>query len=70
MREHLWRVPVGDSELHPLTGEMVRDAEERLGVKLPAAYIAILNAQNGGYLRYDSYPSPGPTSWSRDHYRR
>ncbi len=67
MREHLWRTPFDSAKQHALSDEMVRDAEQRLGVKLPAAYIDILKVQNGGYLRYDTYPSPVPTSWSRDH---
>lgn len=35
----------------PLTDEAVEAAERQLGVKLPAAYLALLRQQNGGYLR-------------------
>ncbi|GAA3292925.1 SMI1/KNR4 family protein [Dactylosporangium vinaceum] len=35
----------------PLTGAAVAAAEERLGVRLPAAYLAMLEVQNGGELR-------------------
>ncbi len=67
MREYLWYVPFDEAERQPVTDEMVQDAERRLGVKLPASYIEILKAQNGGYLRYDSYPTTVGTSWADDH---
>lgn len=35
----------------PLTDELVRDAEEMLGYKLPAAYLDLLRSQNGGLPR-------------------
>jgi hypothetical protein len=35
----------------PLTDAVVAAAESQLGVTLPAAYLALLRQQNGGYLR-------------------
>lgn len=49
----IWRKPIYLPYLQPeLTDEMVSNVEEKLGYKLPAAYIAILKEQNGGYIRY------------------
>jgi hypothetical protein len=36
----------------PLTDEVVALAEERIGHKLPAEYLALLRKQNGGYIRF------------------
>lgn len=54
----LWRVPVYLPYLQPpLTDAAVADAEARLGVRLPASFIATLRIQNGGYLRRSAHPS-------------
>jgi hypothetical protein len=53
--------------LPPLTDELVKDAERKLGVKLPQSYLDVLKIQNGGSLRYDTYPTPVPTSYADDH---
>ncbi|WP_433060543.1 SMI1/KNR4 family protein [Dactylosporangium sp. CS-033363] len=48
----LWSVPAYLPFVQPpLTEGAVRAAEEQLGVRLPAAYLAMLAVQNGGYLR-------------------
>lgn len=48
----IWAVPAYLPYLQPpLTEGVIRDAEFRLGVRLPASYLTILNQQNGGYLR-------------------
>jgi hypothetical protein len=53
---------------HPaLTEEMLARAEQRLGVKLPAEYVALLRTQNGGYTRGFGYPMSQETSWAEDH---
>src|SRR5258708_37089151 len=53
-----WRVPVYLPYLQPpLTDMAVAEAEGRLGVRLPLAYVAALRVQNGGYLRRTSHPS-------------
>jgi SMI1 / KNR4 family (SUKH-1) len=47
-----WKVPAARDLVHEaLTPEAVREAEAQLGVRLPAAYIALLRSQNGGALR-------------------
>jgi hypothetical protein len=46
---------------------MVEDAEHALGVRLPAAYLALLREQNGGLLRKCRFETPFPTSWADDH---
>ncbi len=53
---HIWNYPIYLPYLQPeLTDDAVKDAEARIGYKLPEAYIKILKEQNGGYIRY-SYP--------------
>jgi SMI1 / KNR4 family (SUKH-1) len=47
-----WKVPAARDLVHEaLTPEAVREAEAQLGVRLPAAYLALLRCQNGGALR-------------------
>src|SRR5687767_3040881 len=67
MRDYFWLPPAKEFTHAPLTDEQIAAAEELLGVRLPQAYIEIIRAQNGGYLRFDTYPSPEPTNWSQDH---
>ncbi|MGI5180316.1 SMI1/KNR4 family protein [Dactylosporangium sp. CA-152071] len=48
----LWEVPAFLPYVQPrLTSAAVRAAERQLGVTLPATYLAMLETQNGGYLR-------------------
>src|SRR5688500_1035296 len=48
----LWRVPVYLPYLPPkLTPARLKAAEKKLGVKLPKSYVALLETQNGGYVR-------------------
>ncbi|MFC0437211.1 SMI1/KNR4 family protein [Kutzneria buriramensis] len=53
----------------PLTDEAVREAEELLGVSLPAALIDLLRIQNGGMVACGRrrFPTTAPTSWAADH---
>ncbi len=56
--ENLFRIPVYLPYLQPeLTPEAIADAQDRLGVTLPAAYLAALKIQNGGYLRRSAHES-------------
>jgi len=47
----IWSVPAFLDSVHPpLTDGGVEAAEKELGVKLPRAYLALLQEQNGGYV--------------------
>jgi hypothetical protein len=50
----------------PFTDEMLVAAERRLGVRLPAEYVALLRIQNGGYTRGFEFPMSQRTSFG-DH---
>ena len=62
--KNIWRLEQGKENL---TDEMVQDAENKLGVKLPSVYIDLCKIQNGGYLTYDAFPTSFPTGWADDH---
>ncbi|MER5204933.1 SMI1/KNR4 family protein [Streptomyces sp. NPDC002825] len=53
----------------PLSDAAVRDAEQRLGVRLPAALLELLRVRNGGVVAesWNAYPTHVRTSWSDDH---
>ncbi|MEU9856257.1 SMI1/KNR4 family protein [Streptomyces sp. NPDC047974] len=51
-----------------LDKEMVRRAEEDLGVRLPDSYVETLLLRNGGTPRRRCYPTPFRTSWAEDHF--
>ena len=53
----------------PLTDAVVREAECRLGVHLPASLLEILRVRNGGAVaeRWNAFPTGVPTSWSENH---
>jgi SMI1-KNR4 cell-wall len=51
----------------PLDGDMLRRAEEALGVRLPRGYVDVLSYRNGGTLRRQCYATMFPTSWAPDH---
>jgi hypothetical protein len=63
----IWQEDSDYYKLEPLTDEMVKKAEEKLKIKLPQSYINILKDQNGGYIKFNSYPTDVPTSWADDH---
>jgi hypothetical protein len=51
--QNIWQVPVYLPYLQPdLTEEAIAEAERKLGVRLPEAFLALLGEQNGGYIRY------------------
>ncbi|WP_051716458.1 SMI1/KNR4 family protein [Streptomyces sp. NRRL F-5727] len=52
-----------------LTDAAVRDAERRLGVRLPASLLELLRVQNGGQVAeaWNAFPTEVPTSWSVNH---
>jgi hypothetical protein len=51
----------------PLTDAMVAEVERSLGYKLPAAYVAMMKAQNGGIPKRRFHKSPTRTTWAEDH---
>ncbi|MFB6956448.1 SMI1/KNR4 family protein [Streptomyces sp. NPDC056309] len=51
-----------------LDRDMIRRAEEDLGVRLPRSYVEVLLLRNGGTPRYRCYPTSFPTSWAADHF--
>lgn len=51
----------------PPTPEVVALIEAELGVKLPAAYLELMQTQNGGLPRNACFPTTEPTSWAEDH---
>ncbi|SDX96839.1 SMI1/KNR4 family protein [Thermoactinomyces sp. DSM 45892] len=50
-----------------VTEEMVVKAEEKLGYKLPSAYIELIKTKNGGTPINSCFPTTSPTSWADDH---
>jgi hypothetical protein len=52
---------------NPLTDEKVKAVEEKLGYKLPAAYVELMRAQNGGVPVNTRHRTKTATSWSEDH---
>ncbi|MBU2663612.1 SMI1/KNR4 family protein [Actinoplanes bogorensis] len=54
--------------LAPLTPAALADAERKLGLKLPADLLTLLEHQNGGVVAeaWDACPAPA-NSWSSDH---
>jgi hypothetical protein len=62
--EFIWAVPAYLSYLQPpLTPEVVAAAETTLGVRLPAAYLSLLQDRNGGYVRRVCPDSPHQMIW-------
>ena len=51
-----------------LVSAMVHEAERRLGLRLPAAYVEALRVVNGGRLQRTRFDTPFPTSWAEDHF--
>jgi len=50
--KHVWSVPAYLPYLQPnLTDEALKNAEDKLGFKLPVALVDLLKIQNGGYIR-------------------
>jgi hypothetical protein len=69
LRRRFWDKATTLGVFDPLTTDEVARAEAVLGVRLPAAYVALLRVQNGGYVSedFDAFPTGRPTSWADDH---
>jgi hypothetical protein len=52
-----------------LTDEAIQEAQNLLGVRLPAALLDLLRIQNGGVVVDErcACPTSEPTSWAEDH---
>ena len=61
---NIWRTDIIDDpyKLEPLSESIITNAEKTLNIELPKSYLDILKFQNGGYITYDSHPSPIETS--------
>ena len=68
LKPRFWRPP-GDETFAALARADVERAETELGVRLPRAYVELLEVQNGGYVarEFDAFPTEAPTSWAEDH---
>ena len=68
LKPRFWKGP-GEGTFAPLTRADVERAEAELGVRLPRAYVELLEVQNGGYVahEFDAFPTETPTSWAEDH---
>jgi hypothetical protein len=51
----------------PLTEAVVERVERALGFKLPDAYVALMQHQNGGIPRRTCHRTGEPTRWATDH---
>ncbi|MDE5413260.1 SMI1/KNR4 family protein [Alkalihalobacterium chitinilyticum] len=65
--KNIWQKDNHFYTLEPLTPNLVTQAAERLKVKLPDSYIQLLNKQNGGHIKYTTYPANEPTIWGENH---
>lgn len=55
----IWQVPIYLPYLQPtLTDNIIKDAELKIGHKLPVEYVSLLRIQNGGYIRYSLPNTP------------
>ncbi len=54
-------------EAEPISDSLVSLIEEKLGYKLPSAYIELMRTQNGGIPKRTCYRTTGRTSWSHGH---
>lgn len=55
----VWAVPSYLPYLQPpLSTEMIKDAEQKIGYRLPESYLKLLRIQNGGYIRYTLAETP------------
>jgi len=57
--KYIWSTPKYLPYLQPaLTEEAIKEAERKMGYKLPNEYLELLTIQNGGYIRYTIEETP------------
>jgi hypothetical protein len=57
--KNIWRTPKYLPYVQPfLTDETIKEAEIKMGYKLPKEYLELLHIQNGGYIRYTIDEAP------------
>jgi hypothetical protein len=57
--KHIWSTPKYLPYVQPaLTEELIKEAETKMGYKLPKKYLELLTIQNGGYIRYTIEETP------------
>jgi hypothetical protein len=61
--EYALRVYVGT----PPSDALIASVEAELGYRLPASYVALMRAHNGGLPDNTCCPTPRPTTWAEDH---
>jgi len=52
-----------------ISDDLIAQAEQKLGVRLPQAYIDLLTERNGGKPRRRCFRTELPTSWASDHFQ-
>lgn len=57
--KNIWQVPKYLPYVQPaLTEKIIKEAETKMGYKLPKAYLELLTIQNGGYIKYTIEDTP------------
>lgn len=57
--KNIWRVPKYLPYVQPaLTEKIIKEAETKMGYKLPKEYLELLTIQNGGYIKYTIRGTP------------
>lgn len=51
----------------PPSDALIASVEAELGYRLPASYVALMRAHNGGILLNTCCPAPNRTTWAEDH---
>lgn len=63
----IWKaIEFDEYKLKALTVTDIKEAEERLEVRLPKAYLELLTEQNGGNINFNAHPSPVSTAWGEN----
>lgn len=64
----MWKTESEDPYvLQKINEKAILKAEKELGVNLPESYKKLVLLQNGGFIKYNAFPTDRPTSWAKDH---